>query len=63
MIDGKPAGDPVDLFATKMAPREVSLGTFTLKAGTTPLVVRVTGKNPLSKGIAVGIDAFILKSP
>jgi hypothetical protein len=63
LIEGKPAGDPIDLFAPKMAPREVSLGTFTLRPGANPIVVKVTGKNPLSKGIEVAIDAFMLRPP
>jgi hypothetical protein len=62
-IDGNTAGDPIDLFDSKFIAREVSLGTFTVTPGITPLVVRITGKNALSKGFAVGIDAFILKSP
>jgi len=60
---GELAGQPIDLFAPEMTPKEISLGTLTLKPGPNPLVVRVTGKNPLSKGLAVGIDAFILKPP
>lgn len=63
IVDGKPVGVPVDLFAPAMTPKEVSLGTLTLKPGANPLVVRAAGKNPLSKGQAVGIDAFILKAP
>jgi hypothetical protein len=62
-IDGKPVGDPVDLFAPRVTPREVSLGTFEMKAGLTSLVVRVIGKDVLSTGFDVGIDAFVLKPP
>jgi hypothetical protein len=62
-LDGKPVGDPIDLFAPKWEPKEVSIGTVTLKAGANPLVVRAMGKNPQSKRLGVGIDAFILKAP
>jgi hypothetical protein len=41
----------------------VSIGTVTLKAGANPLVVRAMGKNPQSKRLGVGIDAFMLKAP
>jgi hypothetical protein len=63
IFDGNPVGDPMDLFAPEMTPKEVSLGTIALKPGANPLVVRATGKNPISRGLAVGIDAFILKAP
>jgi hypothetical protein len=62
LVNGKPAGDPVDLYSPTSAPREVSIGTFELKSGTFPLSVRVTGKNPASTGRVVGLDAFMLKS-
>jgi Protein of unknown function (DUF2961) len=62
-LDGKPVGDPIDLSAPKWEPKEVSIGTVTLKAGANPLVVRAMGKNPQSQRLGVGIDAFILKAP
>jgi hypothetical protein len=62
-LDGKPVGDPIDLFAPKWEPKEVSIGTVTLKAGANRLVVRAMGKNPQSQRLGVGIDAFILKAP
>ena len=61
ILGGKPAGDPVDLYSSKLTPREVSIGTIALKAGTFPLSLRVTGKNASSTGMVVGMDAFILK--
>ncbi len=60
LVDGKPVGEPVDLYAPQMTPREVPLGPVGLKAGTTPFSMRVTGMNPQSKGLGVGIDALIL---
>jgi hypothetical protein len=63
-VGGKPAGEPVDLYAPQVAPREVPLGTVDLKAGPVPFSITATGMNPQSKGFDVGIDAFILsKSP
>jgi hypothetical protein len=61
ILDGKPVGAAVDLYSPKMTPREVSLDTLTLKAGTIPLVLKLEGKNPASTGLVVGIDAFILR--
>ena len=63
-LGGGTAGAPVDLYAAQVAPREIALGTFTLKAGQVPLSIGVAGMNPLSKGFDVGIDAIILaKAP
>ncbi len=59
ILDGRPVGAPVDLYSPKMTPREVSLGTLTLKAGTIPLILKIEGKNPATTGLVVGIDAFI----
>jgi hypothetical protein len=61
-IGGQAAGDPADLYSRHMTPREISLGSVNLKRGPVPFSVRVTGKNPDSKGFDVGIDAFILKA-
>jgi hypothetical protein len=60
-VDGQPASASVDLYAAQMTPREISLGTVALKAGPVPVAFVVTGKNPDSKGLDIGIDAFILK--
>jgi hypothetical protein len=60
-LDGKAAGGPVDLYSPALAPREVSLGTFDLKAGLFPVSLRITGRNPASTGSVIGIDAFLLK--
>jgi hypothetical protein len=63
-LGGRPAGEPADLYAPQVAPREVALGTFDLKAGAVPLSVTSTGTNPQSKGFDVGIDALLLsKTP
>ncbi|MGO9994711.1 MAG: glycoside hydrolase family 172 protein [Steroidobacteraceae bacterium] len=62
VLEGNPIGPAIDLYASKSEPKEVSIGTVTLKAGANPLVVRAMGKNPQSKDVSVGIDAFILKA-
>jgi hypothetical protein len=59
---GRVLGAPVDLYASGMKPMEVPLGTVDLVAGANPLTVSVTGKNALSRGFTVGIDAFILSA-
>jgi hypothetical protein len=61
-LGGTPLGEPVDLYAPRMAPREVSLGKVMLTAGANPLSVRVTGRNSKAVGYNVGIDAFMLKA-
>jgi hypothetical protein len=61
MLDGKAVGGPVDLYSPALAPREVSVGTFDLKAGAVPVSLRITGRNPASTGYVIGIDAFLLK--
>jgi hypothetical protein len=61
--DGRPVGEPIDLYAPIVTPREVSLGMVDLKAGPNTLTVSVTGKNQLSRNFTVGIDAFVLKTP
>jgi len=61
ILAGKPVGGPLDLYSPKTAPKEVSLGTLTLKSGTLPLVLKLVGKNTASSARVVGIDAFILR--
>jgi hypothetical protein len=62
LLDGKPVGGPTDLYAPTAVPKEVSIGTFALKAGPVPLSLRITGRNPASTGYVIGIDAFLFKS-
>jgi|CZKI01.1.fsa_nt_gi hypothetical protein len=61
VLEGNAVGGPIDLYSPKPTPKEFSLGTFALKAGTFPLTIKITGKNPASSGTVVGIDAFLLK--
>jgi hypothetical protein len=61
-VDGQAAGAPVDLYAAQMTPLELPLGEFHLREGSNLISFAVTGKNTLSKGYDVGIDAFILKA-
>jgi hypothetical protein len=60
-LGGTPLGSPIDLYAPRMTPKEVSLGIVNLAAGANPLSVHVTGKNAHALGYDVGIDAFVLK--
>jgi hypothetical protein len=57
---GEPLGVPVDLFSLRVTPKEVSLGKLALRPGANPISVRISGRNPLSKGYGLGIDAFIV---
>lgn len=58
---GGPLGAPVDLYAPKVAPKEVSLGRVALASGPNRIGVKVLGKDIQSIGYNVGIDAFLLK--
>ncbi|HEY1763367.1 MAG TPA: glycoside hydrolase family 172 protein [Opitutaceae bacterium] len=58
VLGGKPVGDPVDLYAPTAVPKDVSLGSLSLKAGDVPIAIRVTGRNHASSGLVVGVDAF-----
>jgi hypothetical protein len=60
-VGGVPLGGPVDLYAASMTPREVALGTASLRAGDNPVTLRVTGKDERASGYHVGIDAFLLR--
>jgi hypothetical protein len=59
--NGKTLGDPIDLFAQKEEPKEVTIGPLAMRTGTNPLVIRFVGKNPNSKGASLGIDHVLLK--
>jgi hypothetical protein len=54
-------GDPVNLYAAVMTPREISLGVVALPAGKVPFTVQVTGRDPRARGFDLAIDAFILR--
>lgn len=60
--NGRALGAPVDLYASGIKPMEVPLGALDLVAGANPVTVSVTGKNAQSRGLTVGIDAFILSA-
>lgn len=61
-FDGKPAGEPVDLYAPTVTPRSLRLlGRAMLKQGRTRLELRTTGKNPRSAGYAVGLSALVIE--
>ena len=61
LIDGKPLGAPVDLYAPLVLPSgSLSIGTMDLTAGTHTLAFRVTGKNDASTDYSLGLDAFTL---
>ena len=62
LVDGKPLGAPVDLYAPIVVPSgKISIGTIDLSAGTHALSFRVVGKNAASMGYSLGLDAFTLK--
>jgi D-arabinan exo alpha-(1,3)/(1,5)-arabinofuranosidase (non-reducing end) len=62
LIGEDPIGEPIDLYSPTWEPMEVSIGHFSVKTGTTPLVIKILGKNSSSKSMLVGIDAFVLRS-
>jgi hypothetical protein len=58
-IDGKPFGDPIDLYAphpSVLHTGAILLGTATLEAGPQTLSITLTGKNPRSTNYLVGMD-------
>ncbi len=61
LLDGKPVGDPVDLFSPKIEVHEQNLGDQTLSAGEHALRLECTGKNPLSSGCKLGVDSVRLR--
>jgi hypothetical protein len=58
LVRGAPVGDPVDLYAEVMTPADVPLGPLAAGGEPVTVTVRVVGKNPKSRSIDVGIDAF-----
>jgi len=46
LLNGIPAGEPLDLFSPSVAPLRVSLGEFDLPAGENLLALRCVGSNP-----------------
>lgn len=58
----RPVSPEINLYDPFVSPTvPVVLGKVQLKAGANPLSLLVTGKDPLSKGHLIGIDAFVLK--
>ena len=60
-LDGKPVGDPVDLYSPKVEVREQSLGDLTLAPGEHTLRFECTGKNAASSGFKLGVDSVRLR--
>ena len=63
-IDGKPAGDQIDLYNADVIPSgPISLGTHKLTAGEHKLSVEIVGANDKAiEAYMVGIDEIILKA-
>jgi hypothetical protein len=62
-VNGKKAGEPVDLYNDKVTNTEpIKLGTFDLRAGDQKLSVEIVGANDkAAKSYMFGIDRFELK--
>jgi len=57
-VGGKPASEPLDLYAPTTLPMQhLVVGRAVLQGGRARLELRVVGKNPQSKGYAVGLTA------
>jgi hypothetical protein len=55
-------GEEINLYDPHVVPSgAITLGRMSLKAGTNPLRIQVTGKDDRSRGFLVGVDAFVLK--
>jgi hypothetical protein len=61
LLDGKPVGDPLDLYSPKIEVHEQSLGDLTLSKGEHVIRLECTGKNPLSSGCKLGVDSVRLR--
>lgn len=62
-IDGRPIGQPVDLYATALQRAEpITLGALGLSEGKHMLTFTVTSKNEASSNYRAGIDLLILDS-
>jgi hypothetical protein len=60
-LDGKPLGEPIDLFAPKVEHSgPIRLGRATIEPGEHHLTLTITGRNALSHGTLVGVDWFKL---
>jgi len=63
LVDGKPVGKPVDLYAPRITPLEVDLGVHRIGPDGLRLTLRCTGTNPKANphNYMAGIDCVILK--
>jgi hypothetical protein len=61
LVDGQPAGAAIDLYAPLVLPSgSLSIGAVDFTAGTHTLSFRIAGKNALSTGYSLGLNAFTL---
>lgn len=61
LLDGKPAGEPIDLFAPAIMPSgPITIGEFDLAKKTHSLSFKVVGKNERSTDFSMGLDCFSL---
>lgn len=62
LLDGRPAGPPVDTYTPDvLAKGRTLLGTVTLSAGAHRITFRAVGKNPASSSYLIGVDAIGLE--
>jgi hypothetical protein len=59
-LDGKPLGQPIDLFSAAVVTKDTVLGPATLAPGAHTLTLVNKGKNPESKGYFFGLDGILL---
>ncbi len=59
-IDGRPLGEPVDLYKQNVVSEERFFAPQTLEAGSHNLVFRNVGKNKASEGVYFGLDGVLL---
>jgi hypothetical protein len=61
LLDSKPAGDPIDLYAPAVMPSgPITIGEFDLEKKTHFLTFKVVGKNERSTYYSMGLDCFSL---
>jgi hypothetical protein len=63
LMSGQRLRQPIDLYSPRVEPTgPIALGTMRLEPGTTPLVLKIAGKNAQSANYYVGVDALVLRA-
>jgi hypothetical protein len=60
-LDGKPVGQPLDLYSRNIEVHDHSLGDHELAAGKHTIRLDCTGRNPASTGTRLGVDSVRLR--